>query len=79
MGVRGCLFGRELEQANLVEKARAGTNIELVAPRRVGKTSLLRAVERDLVRLPLHRLGGLHQPGGKRSGRSPRPRSVTNP
>jgi hypothetical protein len=41
-------FDREFERANLVEKIRAGANLSLVAPRRVGKTSLLRAAQRDL-------------------------------
>jgi hypothetical protein len=41
-------FNREHERANLVERIEAGANVSLVAPRRVGKTSLLRAVARDL-------------------------------
>jgi hypothetical protein len=41
-------FNREHERADLAERIRAGANVSLVAPRRVGKTSLLRAVARDL-------------------------------
>jgi hypothetical protein len=41
-------FNREFERKDLADKLRAGANLSLVAPRRVGKTSLLRAVQRDL-------------------------------
>jgi hypothetical protein len=41
-------FNREHERADLIERIRAGANVSLVAPRRVGKTSLLRAVAQDL-------------------------------
>lgn len=41
-------FNREHERADLAERIRAGAHVSLVAPRRVGKTSLLRAVARDL-------------------------------
>jgi hypothetical protein len=41
-------FNREFERKDLADKIRAGANLSLVAPRRVGKTSLLQAVRRDL-------------------------------
>jgi hypothetical protein len=41
-------FGRDDELEELLELLRGGHSISLAAPRRIGKTSLLRAAERDL-------------------------------
>lgn len=43
-----CFFGRDLEVADLMRRVRRGASVSLSAPRRVGKTSLLQEVRRQL-------------------------------
>ena len=41
------LFGRERELAHIWQKLELGAHVLMTAPRRVGKTSLMRELERD--------------------------------